>query len=507
VISLYGVDIPVSFLLSNYQRNFKQPFNKFGISPYYKNLKVHLGYRNVRFSPFTLNGHTFLGAGVEYHPGIFRLGVVYGRFLKAIEEDPEYTIGNDLTRTPQPSFRRTAYAIKFGIGSEANHVDLVYLKGKDDENSLDEIPQIIQTYPAENAVFGISSKFTIAKKLVLKGDVGASAYTRDIRQDALDIGESEVSKVINKILAPKYTSQGFLAGEGSIEYREDKFSMELKYRRVDPGYKTMGAYYFQTDLEQYLIGTSFQGKTNKFRFRGSLGLQFDNLRDNKSAQTKRTIGSASLSIQPVPAFGMDIQYSNFGVSQNPGLKSISDTTRLRNVNRTIVLAPRLNIRSASFSHSVNLVGGYTDLNDKNSYTREYTEVQSLHGNILYSITHMNAGFTVSLGTNLIKTTLPVGETTARGYSAGLSKSLAKGKFQARVQYIRNSNRFEETENGFTSRMTAGLNFRPAADHTFKAQYSRLKNESENSIVSRSFTETTTRITYTYRFNTRKKLRK
>src|SRR5690606_28696525 len=52
VFSLYGVDITVYFRLSRQQNAFTQPFNQFGLSPHYKWVTVHAGYRNLHYSSF-----------------------------------------------------------------------------------------------------------------------------------------------------------------------------------------------------------------------------------------------------------------------------------------------------------------------------------------------------------------------------------------------------------------------------------------------------------------------
>ena len=64
-LSIYGVAILLSFVVSEQQRSVRQPFNQFGLSPTYKWLTVHAGYRNLTWSSFTLAGHTILGAGFE----------------------------------------------------------------------------------------------------------------------------------------------------------------------------------------------------------------------------------------------------------------------------------------------------------------------------------------------------------------------------------------------------------------------------------------------------------
>ncbi len=160
-LSVYGFNVPFSFVISPKQRNFRQPFNQFGMSPYYKWLTVHAGYRNVNFSRYTMAGHTFLGGGIEATPGNFRLGFVYGRFLKAIEDDSlnvEYVI---------PTYQRTGYSMKIGYGPQSNYVDLIMFKAKDDTGSIDTPDPAADVIPGENLVFGIKTFQRFLKKIHL----------------------------------------------------------------------------------------------------------------------------------------------------------------------------------------------------------------------------------------------------------------------------------------------------------------------------------------------------
>src|SRR5690606_30555610 len=79
VVSIYGISFPFSMTVSEQERRYAQPFNRYGVSPRYKWLTLHAGYRNVRFSDFTLAGVNMLGGGVEINPGIFRFGAMAGR--------------------------------------------------------------------------------------------------------------------------------------------------------------------------------------------------------------------------------------------------------------------------------------------------------------------------------------------------------------------------------------------------------------------------------------------
>jgi hypothetical protein len=98
-----------------------------------------------------------LGAGIELSPGKFRFGFLYGRINRAVEED--VTAVEPVT----PAFKRTGYAARIGYGTETSHLDFIFLKAKDDANSLDSIPKQTVILPAENAVLGLSSKLKFSE--------------------------------------------------------------------------------------------------------------------------------------------------------------------------------------------------------------------------------------------------------------------------------------------------------------------------------------------------------
>jgi predicted metalloprotease len=78
------VDMPFSAYFAKKNVRYQQPsFQQFGMSPKYKAVTLHLGYRNMTFSNYSLAGLTFLGAGIEYNPKDYWLkaSAMYGRFF------------------------------------------------------------------------------------------------------------------------------------------------------------------------------------------------------------------------------------------------------------------------------------------------------------------------------------------------------------------------------------------------------------------------------------------
>ena len=108
IFYIYGIALPVSIVVSEQERDFRQPFNRFGISPTYKWVKLYAGYQNLNFSTYSLAGHAITGAGVELTPGKFRFAYMHGRLLRAVNsslvEDQDYRV--------QPAFKRTGDALK-----------------------------------------------------------------------------------------------------------------------------------------------------------------------------------------------------------------------------------------------------------------------------------------------------------------------------------------------------------------------------------------------------------
>src|SRR5579872_596275 len=117
---LYGVNLPFSFVVTQYGKSYASPFTYIGISPSYKWVKLHLGYRTMLFSPLVFAGQSFLGGGIELSPKGFYFGGWYGLLNKAVQE------GTSFAHPIEPQYRRIGYGFKFGIGSPKNNVSISF---------------------------------------------------------------------------------------------------------------------------------------------------------------------------------------------------------------------------------------------------------------------------------------------------------------------------------------------------------------------------------------------
>jgi hypothetical protein len=356
-----GVYIPIAFSYTRPDPLLAQPYNQIGASPTYKWLTLHLGYRNIQYTPYTLAGHTMLGAGFDIKPGKLRAGFMYGRLNSAVKID---TARQALVPY---GFSRKGYAAKLGYGTDSNFVEFSYLRARDDSNSVDrDIPNYnYYITPAGNSVLGFATRFTYKHFFI--GATGAgSVFTNDLNSPIrIDSVKQAILKIIKKLAPFNGTSQFFTALDASVGYAARLYNIKVQYRRVDPNFQTMGGYYFENDVASWSLvpaATLFKGKA---RFSGSIGLQHDNLKQQKGSETHKVIGSLVAGIDLSPRLALFANYTNFLNDQRPALVQFPDSLRIVQSTNNLMIAPRYTITTADIVHVFTLTGTYNRLKDFN----------------------------------------------------------------------------------------------------------------------------------------------
>jgi hypothetical protein len=495
-LTIKGLSLPFSFQVSEQNRDFRQPFNQFGLSPHYKWLTIHAGYRAISFSKYTLGGHLFLGGGIEMNPKKFRFGFIYGRFNKAVQEDSARQIYNRVSQFPYAAYNRWGYAIKVGVGTQNNFFDLIYFKAKDDEKSVFANPLKQNTAPSENAVLGLKTKWTIFKKISLDGDGAISVLNRDLRASNVEVDRRYI-KFANAFIQPKLSSQIYYAGDASINYKIQNFGLGVLYSRVMPDFRSLGAYYMQTDLERFTLNANVNNKSNTIAASGSIGKEHDNLGKQKEAKTERLIGSLNFNYNPKPAFGISAVYSNFGTSQSPGLKSLNDTVVLNQVTHSITLSPRYTLIKEKAMH--NFIYNFSNqfLNDRNKMNSSNFNMNVTNHTFTYTLGVGN--FSTDLSLYTVKSKVNVGTNISKGASLGLGTVLFKSIWNTSLSTSYNINSFNEVSDGYTLQLAWTNSFRLGKHNTVNLNANYLINESLSQSFNKSFNEFTGTIRYNYTF--------
>lgn len=470
VLSIYGMDIPFNLLIASQNKNFSGPFNRYGLSPNYKWVKLHLGWRSLSFSQFTLNGQQILGAGFELTPGKFRAAFIYGKFNNAVTDISLYNnLNNNI-----PVYKRKGFAAKLGYGSAANFIEFSYLQAKDDSNSL-KIPSGIPVAAAANQVAGIKGQVTIFKSLSFRVDAAGSYYTRNISSGLLEVNNSWAKLAA---FTPRVSSRMSFAGEAGLNYQFKKGSVQFKYRRVDPNYQSMGAFYMQTDIEQYTAGFSYAFLRNKLHLKFNFGIQKNNLAKTAVNDSKRTIGNFALNYSPSSKFGVDVNYSNYGISQqiipkfaDPSVVLRYDSVRISQVNQSLTVSPHLFINRKNVQHLFNWQTSLQALHNNNPMQSDENFTSTM-SSFIYSLVFPHQKINISNTLNYFNTAFTSNKSSVLGYNLGISKSIDPKEKKTFIESVNLSLTGGYFENRLNSQSTGNtISVNPAISLMFQGKQS------------------------------------
>jgi len=493
-LSIWGWQAPFSYSVGSQERGYTQPFNRYGASPYYKWVKVHLGYRTMRFNPYTFAGLQFFGAGIDLEPKGFRFGAFYGRFNKPIAQD---TLG---AIVPIPAYRRMGMGVKIGAGSRRNFIDLMFFRAEDDASSIPNVAPGTRVAPMENVAIGLSTRIGIGEHLSWEMDLGSSLITNDTRSPELDT--SNVPDFVTTMFRPRLASRALFAGNTSLRWTSRRFSIRAQYKEVEPGYRSLGAFYQQTDLRAITIEPSLNIRKNTIRVSGSIGLQEDNIRSTKITQSVRRIGSARVSWNPTRAYGIDASFSNYGMAQEAGLRVLNDTFRVAQVNRMYMISQRLSLINKERTWTATLTGGLQQLKDLNPFgTFNTSNNDVLYANFYIGRIRNRDNLSVNGGVNFNQNNTVNGTFMLLGPTLGFSKPFLSTKLTASISASFNKAFQGGSDAGTTINGSSSFQYRLSKAHRLQLTMTALQNKT-TFVASREFTEVRFMAGYTFTFQTK-----
>ena len=301
-LSLYELlNIPLSFNLNNYGANFSYPSlpNRLSLHPSYKWAKAHIGDVSMSFGPYTLNGHQFTGLGVELSPGRWQVSAMAGRLLKRVDADPNIP-------SLQVGYERWGYGLKTRYEGSTFALGGTAFAARDRDGRISFDIDALGIYPKGNIALGLEGSLSLIKDLKLSLEYGLSRMQQDLRS-------AEVSY--------------YHALKADVSYSFVGNTLGVGYERIDPGYATLGAYYFNNDYENLTLNYSRSFFDSKLSLALSGGLQRDDLMGQKQEHNKRFVGSAQVGFTPSEALSASVSLSSFQSYRN--LKSSFDYINAR----------------------------------------------------------------------------------------------------------------------------------------------------------------------------------
>ena len=487
------LNVPVSFSFRDQNLSYGTSFNKFGMSPYYKWARLHLGHRSMRFNRYSLSGKNFFGVGMDLTPGKFRLSAFRGNIRNHLAQRDTLVFGANLV----PTYTRKAYGVKVGYGSSKNYFDVVYLRVRDDRS--DEFPDrqiaISQLDPADNLVVGTSWRLQIMKRLNMTGSLNASAYTENASLRELN-GDEGLVKAFGGLTTINASTKASVAGDMALNLNLNSAQVGLSYRRIEPNYRSLGTPFIQADVESYMANTSLRMLNNKLIFSANAGLERNNLRNLDYLGRKRLIASLQANVIPNTGTNINLYFTNFQYENVDGLVELNDTLRYVQVNRSLGGNINYNPKKEDFDY-----GAFLTIN--RMVVEDQSPIQVINSDIVT--------FTSNVGLNLEWTLLELSvkpsflynqfnltDDKQQSYGLGLSvgKTFFEKKLRTRFRTRFNYNDRNGKRDGRVISARVGINYKVTDLHSFNMNLGIMDR---NSIVRQSYREVRSNIGYGLRF--------
>ncbi|PWJ42706.1 hypothetical protein [Sediminitomix flava] len=501
--SLYGISIPISLSYSNqnFDYTYPQPFNQISLHPSYKNVRTHIGYVNMSFSPYTYQGYTFAGFGTEVTLNDhWDVKAFYGRFHKAIEYDSLNQNDNLVG-----SYKRNGFGTQINYQSGNNRYGFSLFSAKDEENSLQNSLDFIDVKPLSNIVLGVNISQSIAQKIFFQGEVALSSMNRDNRVT------EEVSDNPFSFLGYRNTSATnlYVAFNTGLSYTGKGYVVGVRYERVAPEYETLGAYYFNNDLENITTNASVQLFEGKVSVSTNVGLQRDNIAETKHSDMERLVGSMNLGWQIHPKLQLSTSYSNFRTYTNvrpidESFTTLSeydvlDTLQFTQIAETANISSSWQIQtSKTLSKNLNVNFSWQQSSDEQPLIDSYTSTSMYNLNTVFGIRDRERNYAISFGANASLNQSPESNVKTYGPNCSFTKSFFERKLQTRYAMSWNG---VETEGELTNQV---MNFRSSANYSLKEKHNFqlsgvLVSRNVKNSNDQTASEFTVTLTYAYNF--------
>jgi len=492
MVSIGKLKLPFRFSFRDQKFNYGGPsFNKFGISPRYKWARLHLGYRSMKFSKYTLNRKTFFGAGIELKPKLLRLSAFKGKLKNPLAQKDTLVFGGILITT----YDRDAYGIKLGIGNRNNYFDISYLKVKDNIDKVDSIIRYPSIKPIENLVIGTDWRILISKIISFTGSVNTSAYSENSSLPVLSI-ENKAFAFFNKIYNANTSSKFSFAGELGLNLNLKNFNLGLQFRRIEPNYRSLGISFIQADVQSYTANTNVNLFNRKLLLSAQAGIEKNNLRNLDLITRKRFIHSYKANLVPSKEFNIMAHFANYQYESADGLIAINDTLRQVSISRLAGL-------NISYNHKVETKTFGTFLNFQRQIVRDQSPIFNIGADILNN--NISIGGIIKWNKNniSIKPSLSYSNFKIIGniqnrYGMGLSvkKSFLNKQLSLNFNSQYSLNRINSNKNGFVLSNRLSAQYKINKLHILKFRIGIMK---KSAIISRSFNEIRSTLQYSLKF--------
>ncbi|WP_299314711.1 hypothetical protein [uncultured Aquimarina sp.] len=438
-VSSFSFSMPIEYSFSNQGGNldYELPFdyNTLSFHPSYKSITGHLGTVTMSFSPYTMDNHQFTGGGIDFTPSkSLVINAMGGELRKGINDD-----GNPQTT---PSYSRMGYGLKTYLRRGKYSIGFIGFYAKDDKNSIDSIPEARNILPKENLVLSVQGEIKIAKNYIIEAEYASTAITQDVRASNSSItGFSPAGFFLNNHTSTQYHH----AVKARLGYDLKSVNLGIGYERIDPGYETLGAYFFNNDFENITLDLANTFFKNKLSISLNIGYQRDNLDNAKVNSTNRTIGSINAQAILSDKITLVGSYSDFTTYTNTRPNQFDDVNdadlldeqieelNYRQLSRNATLSmnylvsvKKKSTQNLSINYALNDVANEQDGNVRLGDVSSFHNLSAAH-----TINFAEDNLSISTAVNATYNTIGREETTTWGPTLSVGKRFFNKKLNSR----------------------------------------------------------------------------
>ncbi|MBN2683228.1 MAG: hypothetical protein JXR58_12020 [Bacteroidales bacterium] len=348
------LNLPFSYTASSQNKQFNKPaFSRFGISPKYKNLTVHLGYRTLSFSEFTLASLMFKGFAVNYILKSQNLNIttIYGNFTQPdFTSQPTQAIVNNQDPTNPyaiyPSNAETLKTIGKGIKISrqtiSNSYSIIFFNFLKQYNN--DSLSIQNLTIQQNSLFSIEAQQKISSRLSFNSNFFLSLFP-------------DYSKLSELVYISSHSRQS-TGWNFSLKYSLKNKMLSINHLHIPSDYFSIGAPFLQNNLNQYSISLNLGLFKNLASFSINSGIMQNNLDNKLNNTSKRIISSIQAGIKISKAVNLSIIYSNFSLYSLPVRIEFTDSVRFLQVTENAGVAANFSKQNNKIQQNIMLSGQY-----------------------------------------------------------------------------------------------------------------------------------------------------
>jgi hypothetical protein len=259
----------------------------------------------------------------------------------------------------------------------------------------------------------------------------------------------------------KAGTRTFDAYSAGIGYQSSLFGITVRYERVAPDYQTLGAYYFNNDMENVTLVPNLRLFEGHLAISGNAGIQHNNLDKSRGSTTKRWVGAGNINFNPSEKWNMAFNYSNFSTYTNmkpqtdPFFKNNMDSLNFYQVTNQVGGSVNYAFGKKDAPKNIMINTSYQKAAETNPNAQNTNSSGFITASSSYSQLLPKAGLSLSVSYNLSASSAPEMKSFYHGPGLNISKMFLKKTLRTGFNTAYNRNTLNGQEGSPV--MSTGLN--------------------------------------------------